>query len=193
MKRILLPKTVTADKTNVRNLFLSLGMSNWNSTAAIPYAFMSPATTDPQMVPVVLIIKGIQNRLDIPVTGVLDDATVAAMKVIAGPRWQTLAWADLAKAALERHAIIPPFMRGGFQATDPRHHATKMDEILMPPPGSAGEKLATRGALPSMLDVKNGILGLGDVLGLPDVPGGIVTYGVAGYLLYRHFKKKKAA
>lgn len=27
--------------------------------------------------------------------------------------------------------------------------------------------------------------------GLPDVPGGLVTYGVAAFLLYRHFKKKR--
>jgi hypothetical protein len=25
---------------------------------------------------------------------------------------------------------------------------------------------------------------------LPDVPGGIITYGIVGYLLYRHFRKK---
>jgi len=27
---------------------------------------------------------------------------------------------------------------------------------------------------------------------LPDVPGGIVTYGVVGYLLYRHFSKRRS-
>jgi hypothetical protein len=28
---------------------------------------------------------------------------------------------------------------------------------------------------------------------LPDVPGGIVTYGVVAYLLYRHFSKRRSA
>jgi hypothetical protein len=27
---------------------------------------------------------------------------------------------------------------------------------------------------------------------LPDVPGGIITYGVVGYLLYRHFSKRRS-
>lgn len=39
------------------------------------------------------------------------------------------------------------------------------------------------------LYVPNVGTGLGS-LGLPDVPGGLITYGVVGYLLYRHFKKR---
>lgn len=34
-----------------------------------------------------------------------------------------------------------------------------------------------------------GAQGIGFLPDLPDVPGGIITYGIVGYLLYRHFKK----
>jgi hypothetical protein len=46
-----------------------------------------------------------------------------------------------------------------------------------------------KGKAPSAVPVAVG----GPLDFLPDVPGGIVTYGVAAYLLYRHFSKRRHA
>jgi len=154
------------EKNTVRELLLNLGVGDFNATAAIPYMLLAPRTLDPSMVQMLVVIKKLQEQLasmgapGIVPNGIFDDATSNAIKAIVGPEWLAMPFYETVRATNKAEA------RGyTFPA---------------PVPASSPGPVATSG----ILDV------VPDTLGLPSVPGGVVTYGIAGWFLYKLLKKR---
>lgn len=113
-----------AQTENARAILMALGVGSFNTTMIIPYLFMAPAQTDPDMAQVQLLVSFIQRRLNtlgarLPVTGRLDVPTVAALQRYTGPQWAKISWYEIAKiliAASQPLATVPPPSRGRAQA-----------------------------------------------------------------------------
>ena len=113
-----------AQTENARAILNALGVGNFNATMIIPYLFMAPAQTDPDMAQVQLLVSFIQRRLNtlgarIPVSGFLDVATITQLQRYTGPGWAKLSWYEIAKlllAASQPFATAPPPSRGRAHA-----------------------------------------------------------------------------
>jgi hypothetical protein len=143
---------------SARSILLALGMGDYNATMVIPYLFMAPAQTDPQMAQIILLTEYLQKALrqmgaPLPVTRSIDAQWAPYVSAVAGRSWPDLPWAEIARYVLEAKA--------------------------------RGKKLAPQG-----ITITVGRGGLDGALdSLPKVPGGLFTYAVGGYLLWRHMKK----
>lgn len=150
------------DQHNVREYLMRLGVGSFNATMLVQDVFVAPATSDPKQPPVILMVRKIQQRLGVPTTGYLDVDTANALQAVAGPGWMSLPWIDLIKIVLARtDGKPPPYFAKAIRKTRPTPPDPHLEHSLEGP-----------------LDF------------LPDVPGGIVTYAVAGFLLYRYLKKR---
>lgn len=144
-----------------RDLLAAIGIGHFNATMMIPYLMIAPATTDPKMPPVIMIVTQLQKALyelgaiDVPNSGRLDQATALAIEQVVGPNWERAPWS----------ASIAAVVRA-------RDAGTR----IAPSTGAPvdGVPMAVGGPLDF----------------LPDIPGGLITYGVLGYLLYRHMAKR---
>jgi len=153
--------------TTSRQLLLAIGMTQHNTTLAMPYMMIAPATTDPKIPMVINMVRLLQRKLwqmgatDVADTGALDMPTATALLQIVGPNWERQSWAANLNAVLSADA------RGV--------------RIYSPPPES-----------PIGPDLGPAPIAVGGPLDfLPDIPGGLITYGILGFLLYRHIAKKK--
>lgn len=157
------------EKNTCRNLLLQLGVGDFNATMAIPYMFIAPRALDPAMPQMIVTINEIQKALasmgapNIAQTGVLDPATGDAIAQLAGPEWIAMPFYEIVKAVVNAET-------NGFQFAP-----QVVQGGMVPTPTATGDVLDT----------------IPDALGLPSVPGGVLTYGVAAFLLYRMFTKKK--
>lgn len=155
------------EKNTVRHILLELGVPDFNATMAIPYMLIAPRALDPSMVQMIPVIKKLQEQLasmgapGITQSGVLDEPTAAAIKVIAGTEWLAMPFYETIRATNKAEA-------DGYT-------------FAAPQPASSGSPEPVSG----VLDV------IPDTLGLPSVPGGIVTYGVGLYFLYKALKGKR--
>lgn len=155
------------DQNNVRALLLALGVGQYNATMMIEDSFTQPATSDPKSPQIILLVKRIQARLGVPISGYLDQATAAALANTVGPGWMSMSWIDNIKLLLDR---TDPSKQPSYNA-----HAKKM---LRPTPPD-----------PHLLNSLEGVFDF-----LPDIPGGFLTYAaVGGYFLWRHLKKNRRA
>lgn len=156
---------VFAPSKNLRDLLHAIGMGHFNITMAIPYMMLSPSTCDPKSAQVMLIVQHLQRALyalgatDVAESGRLDLATANALLHVTGPNWERMPWSASAAAVVRA-----------------KEAGTRIG------PGSG---MDTAGMVDDGVPVSVG----GPLDFLPDVPGGIVTYGIAAYLLYRHFKR----
>lgn len=155
------------DKHNVRSLLLALGVGQYNATMMIEDMFIAPATSDPKSPQIILLVKAIQKRLGVPQTGYLNQPTATALRQVVGEGWMGLSWSDNVALLLGR--------------TDSQGAPPPM------PPLASFSALMTR-PTPADPNLQTALEGVFDFL--PDVPGGIVTYGILGYLAYRHFYKR---
>lgn len=157
------------EKNTCRNLLLELGVGDFNATMAIPYMFIAPRALDPAMPQMLVTIKQLQGALaamgasGIMQNGVLDPATSDALAQLVGPEWLAMPFYEIVKAVVNAE-------RSGFQYADPN-----------PPGGATATPTATDGILDT----------IPNALGLPSVPGGILTYGLGAYLIFSMLKKRK--
>ena len=94
------------DRPDLRDLLLKGGAGSFAAEMSIPYMNFLPGTTEPYAQGVQQIVKGLQRLLvrrgaHLKIDGGMGKATVDAIKVYAGPRWQEKSWAQLYQAVLE--------------------------------------------------------------------------------------------
>lgn len=145
-----------------RTLLLRLGVGDFNATMMIPYLFTSPMTTDPKSPMVMLMVKHMQAALNQMGAGI----------IVTG-------YLDRPTAAA---------LTGLFDG--PQWSSWAWSDVI------AGILRARMQGV-SLAEVepitKHEIAATGDMpFGLPDVPGGVLTYAVGGFLLYKMFKKRSA-
>lgn len=155
--------------STVRDQLVELGIGQFSATMVIPYMFIAPATTDPKASQVILLVQALQRLLfrlgatDVMLSGRLDDPTARALEAIVGPEWMATTWSG-------NVARVLAFRDGGGRLKGPAPESPVRMRVKVPAAGVGGA-----------LDF------------LPDVPGGIVTYAVGGFLLYRALKKRRAS
>lgn len=157
-------------KLTSRDLLEAIGVSHHNATTIIPYMMIAPATTDPKAGQIIMLVRQLQTMLyglgatDVTNTGYLDPPTARALRLVAGENWERSSWGANVGAVLHAQQL-------GMQLAPAQPMATP------PMSGMSGMPVAVSGPLDF----------------LPDIPGGLVTYGVAAFLLYRLFKKRRSA
>ena len=161
---------MTAPRKNLRDLLTAIGIGDFNATMIIPYMMIAPSTTDTKAAQVILMVQQIQKSLyalgatDVALTGQLDRPTGVALDHVAGINWERQPWSHTIKA------LVHAQERG---AHIPPTAMVAPEPVTVP---NDGAPVAVGGPLDF----------------LPDVPGGLLTYGIAGYLLYRHLSKRSA-
>lgn len=145
----------------MRELLTDLGIGRFNATMMIEPMFIAPATTDGADPAVMLIVGRIQRTLN-------------AMG--AQPKLSPTGKIDEMTAYYLSQVAGPEFLhRPWYEVVKAVVAAKKAGKRVTPPQ-------PRNGIVPAKA------MGMFD---LPDVPGGVITYAVGGYLLYRAFTKKK--
>jgi len=146
-----------------RTLLTQIGMGQFNATQAIVWLFTQPATSDPKQPAVILIVSALQRQLNRMGAGLNETGYLDLPTASALTTIVGDRWETLTWADNIKAVI---------SARD------------------AGLTIAQPDLQPVGSDDHAAYQELG-LFGLPDVPGGIVTYGVAAYLLYRYLKKRR--
>ena len=99
-------RAVRGNHQNARVMLLSLGMGEYTVQMALQSAFFLPRTCDPDAQVTIMLATAIQNGLNqmgagIPVTGSLDERTVAQIRRVSGPDWYNKTWIQLAGDVIE--------------------------------------------------------------------------------------------
>lgn len=149
------------NKNNIRAILLDLGVGDFNATMAIPYMLLAPRATDPSMVQMLVVVRKIQEAL----------MGMGAVQV------QNTGVLDAPTAKALDQICGPEWLSAPYYETiqtvlaaERAGHQFMPDPVIDDGPSATGDY----------------VLGF-----LPDVPGGIVTYGVGAALLYWMLKKKK--
>lgn len=111
-----LPHIPHGTENNAREMLKRTGMGDYNATMVMQFVFIAPAATDPQMPPVILMTKHLQQALaaaggDCEVTGVIDERTAKCLKALVGPKWNQMSWYHLINASLRakaRRSFVSP-------------------------------------------------------------------------------------
>jgi hypothetical protein len=147
-------------KKTARDLLLDLGVGQYNATQSIPYMLIAPATTDPKAAQIIIMVRHLQELL----------FRMGATDV------QNTGYLDAPTARALRQISGENWERMNWGA----NIAATLNAH------KRGQRLT---ALAAMSAPMGGPVAIGGPLDfLPDVPGGLLTYGVVGYFLYRHFK-----
>lgn len=151
--------------SNLRHLLIGIGVSQFNATMVIPYLLISPATTDPKAGQIILLVQHLQRALyDLGATDVARSGRL-----------------DRATARSLAELVGPGWEGMPWSASVGAVVRAKASGQRLVVPPAAASSAGTPVAVGGPLDF------------LPDVPGGVVTYAVVGYLLYRHLQARKAA
>jgi hypothetical protein len=151
-------------KPTSRDLLLAIGIGQWNATGTIPYLMIAPATTDPKSPQVTEIVRHLQQILFR--LGATDVADTGYLDQPTARALRTVAgpnWERMPWGANIK-AVLAAVRRG-----------QRLTGASAPVAPSGGGAVAVGGPLDF----------------LPDVPGGLVTYGVVAFLLYRYLKHKR--
>lgn len=147
-----------------RELLIAIGVGNFNATGIIPYMMVAPATTDPKASQVIILVQQIQRQL----------WKLGAMNVVVSGRLD-----DATAHALEQ-VVGPNWERMSWSAVvKSLVDAERKNFRIQPTVAMAYQPLTIPTAVDGPLDF------------LPEVPGGLVTYGVGAYLIYCMFSKKR--
>lgn len=150
----------------VRDQLAAIGMGQFNITMCVPYMMISPATSDPKANQTILILQHIQRALyALGATDVPESGRLDPATVSALQSVVGPGWEGMPWSSSVK-AII---------------HANQQGMGLSP--------MAPDMEVPPEVPVAVG----GPLDFLPDIPGGIFTYALGGYLLYRHFVRKRAS
>jgi len=150
---------------SVRNLLTELGVGHFNATMMIQDMFISPMTSDPKSPQIIRLVTHIQDAL------VSMGYPIAVTGYLDQPTADALSacigggWEQYSWGDLVANVLSN--QKAGAVYTNPPVNA-------LPP---------TSVAMAGLLDAP---------FGLPDVPGGLITYALGGYLAYRYFTKKRA-
>lgn len=146
---------------SARSLLVSLGIGQFNATGVIPFMMFAPATTDPKSPAVVLLVQHLQRLL----------FGMGAHDVVENGHL------DEPTAHALEHVVGPGWERMTWAKNVAAVLAARERgvRIVHPVTEHPGMPVAVAGPLDF----------------LPDVPGGALTYAVAGFLLWRHLAKKK--
>lgn len=146
---------------NTRELLTAIGIGHFNATMIVPYMFISPVTTDPKSSQTILIVQHLQKILfELGATDVPQSGRLDEPTALALAQVSGPDWARMSWAA-NISSVVSAKESG----------VTISPSTMMAAPDD-GVPVAVSGALDF----------------LPDVPGGLLTYALGGYLLYRHFK-----
>jgi hypothetical protein len=147
-----------------RDMLTSLGVGRFNATMLIETLFMAPATTEASSPPVMLLVGHIQD--------VINDLGASPRLVRTGLIDPPTAYYLVQIAGSDfLHMSWYEVVREVVKAKAAKRQLMAQNKTQLPlPPKDTG-------------------LGL---FGLPDVPGGVVTYGVGAYLIYRALKKRRS-
>ena len=157
---------MTDTKQTSRELLSAIGVGQHNATQIIPYVLIAPAVIDPKAPQSILLLRHLQRVLyQMGATDVVDSGYV-----------------DPPTARALRLITGPNWERQDW-ATNisavlrARDRGQRLDAVVaqQQAPGAQGMPVAVSGPLDF----------------LPDVPGGLVTYGVVAFLVYRHFTKRR--
>lgn len=147
----------------VRNMLVELGIGQFNTTQIIPFLFTQPATTDPKQAGIILLVKAIQQNLN-------------AM----GATLRENGYLDLPTAAALNIVVGDRWETLTWNDNVSAILSARKNKLSIAPVASP--------AMGSDIHAAYQEMGL---FGLPDVPGGILTYAVGAYFLYRYLKKRK--
>lgn len=152
------------NKITSRDLLNAIGMGQHNATQAIPYLMIAPSVTDPKTPMVINMVRMVQQQLyQMGWTDVADSGYLDA---------------PTAAALLE---VVGPNWERMSWAQNIQAMLGARDRGMRPTAAAAAPVDAMPVAVSGPLDF------------LPDVPGGLITYGVVAFLLYRHFTKRGGA
>ena len=144
-----------------RDLLKALGVSDWNATLVIQYLWMNPATTDPKAPPIVMLVEHLQQAL-IAVGGDAAHGVQLTGRID-----------DPTYAALE--ALVPGWLYQPW---------SKVTKAVVDFRDSGGTFKV--GPVSIVAQPMSGM-----PLGLPDVPGGVLTYVAAAAVGWHFYKKRK--
>lgn len=149
--------------SNARELLTGIGIGNYNATMMIPYTFIAPATTDPKSAQMILMVQAIQKALFD--LGAHDVPLSGRLDVPTANALASVVGPDWERTTWGGNiAKILAFRRAGGRLK-----------------GAVSDAVSAPVAIGGPLDF------------LPDVPGGLLTYAVVGYFVYRHFTRKARA
>jgi hypothetical protein len=158
------------DKSDVREMLLSLGVPPFVATMSIPFMWMTPGTTDPDSPSVIEIIRGLQRGIrklgyrKVFVSGVVDAQTSIALDELS-PNWMSKTWTQIAGDVL-----------GGMR--NPERKAHQMAYVRKATGGYFEYQGRPPGPLPGILvGTPPGPLGLGAALSVVD-SGVELTWGM---------------
>lgn len=94
---------------SARSILLAMGMGDFNATMVIPYLFMAPAQTDPQMSQIIMLTKHLQGLLKsmgapLPITGSIDGNWAPYLAKAVGRDWMNMPWEEICQLALAAKA-----------------------------------------------------------------------------------------
>lgn len=148
-------------EVSARSILLRLGVSDLNATQIIPYMFTSPMTTDPKSPMIMLLVKHMQKVLN------QMGANLIVTSYLDRPT----------SSALD--GLFGGTQWSSWAWTDVISGIVKAKQ--------SGVRLNETAPI-----TKYPIAATGDMpFGLPDVPGGVLTYAAAGFGLWYLMKKKR--
>jgi len=154
-----------AQERTVRNLLLALGIGEYQAQMITPNMFQAPATTDPKSPHIMMVVQAIQQKL-----------------IAAGYQISPTSYLDSPTAAALDDAV-----GSGWESSP---WSNVITQVLATTNTPGDYSAADNDRLPA----KQENVAFSDIasdLGLPAVPGGIITYGIGAYLLYRWLSKGK--
>lgn len=153
-------------KTTSRDLLNAIGMGQHNATQAIPYLMIAPATTDPKTPLVINMVRHLQQLL------------------------YQMGATDVANTGY----LDPPTARALRLTAGPNWERMTWGQNIGAVLGARDRGMQLTAASMRTVPIDSTPVAVSGPLDfLPDVPGGIITYGVAAFLLYRHFSKRRSA
>jgi len=154
-------------KPTSRELLKGIGISDHNATTIIQDLMIAPATSDPKSPQIIMLVRALQAVLFS--LGATDVQNTGYLDPPTARALRMVAGADWERMSWGANvgAVV--------SARNIGMHLTPATQMV-PPTATSGIPVAVGGPLDF----------------LPDVPGGLITYAAAGYLLYRYLKRRSA-
>lgn len=146
-----------------RDLLKGIGIGDFNATMIIQYLFVAPATTDPRSSPIIIMVEHIQRTLNEMGAGIPISGYLDTPT--AGALYNVVGpnWQKISWG--QNIGAVLDGYEAGFSAAPVEAMVPAPDPV---PPMAVGGPLDF----------------------LPDVPGGLLTYAIGGYLAYRYLAKR---
>lgn len=157
---------MNSTKTTSRDLLQAIGLTHHSGTTIIPYMMIAPATTDPKAGQIIMLVRALQRAL----------YQLGATDV------QNTGELDPQTARAMRMVAGEDWLRMSWGANVAAVVSARDIGMRLTPVPTAGAPMA---GIPIPVS--------GPLDFLPDIPGGLITYGLIGFLVYRHLMKRRMA